>query len=46
MARKQGCSNTWINHVYVYIRDYGSTASQDANEMTAAECSTIPDQVL
>ena len=46
MARKEGCNNTWINHVYVYVRDYGSAASLSAGEMTAAECSTIPDPVL
>ena len=46
MARKEGCTDTWINHVYVYVRDYGSAASLSAGEMTAAECSTIPNRVL
>ena len=42
MARKEGCTNTWINHFYPYIRDYG-----DPNNavLTSDECWSIPNDV-
>ena len=42
VARKEGCSNTWINHFYPYIRDYG-----DPNNavLTSDECWSIPNDV-
>ena len=46
MARKEGCSNTWVNHFYIYVRDYGGAASQTASNLNPADCATVPDVVL
>ena len=45
MARKEGFTNTWMNYFPVYVRDYGSTASQSANELSSDECGAIPQSV-
>jgi hypothetical protein len=45
VARKEGCNNTWINYFPVYIRDYGSADSVQANELTSDDCWNVPDDV-
>ncbi len=41
MARKEGCRNTWLNHFYPYIRDYGD----GTNVLTSDQCWSIPNDV-
>lgn len=45
MAEKEGFQNTWINYFPVYIRDYGSSASQTASLLSSDDAGTIPDYV-
>ena len=42
VARKEGCSNTWVNHFYPYIRDYGDPSNA---VLTPDECWSIPNDV-
>jgi len=44
VARKEGFTNTWINYFAVFVRDYGSPASQTANELSGDEAGSIPTQ--
>lgn len=45
VARKEGYTNTWLNYFPVYVRDWGSAASQSANELANNEAGAIPDQL-
>ena len=45
MARKEGYTNTWLNYFPVYVRDWGSAASQAADELADTEAGAIPNQV-
>ena len=42
MVFKEGCTNTWLNHFYPYIRDYGGAASQSGSLLTQDDCAAVP----
>lgn len=45
VAEKEGFETSWVNYFPVYIRDYGSSASQSANLLSSDDAGAIPEYV-